>query len=764
MPENESVGGVQLEAELDTSKLEKGIKSVKGQLESLDPSLKKTEDGMKKVEKSSTNAATAMHEASFASRALSTALGFLGVTTLDAILHKLIDFGKELFTVTLNLQAVESQARAVFGEAFPQMQKQADLLGKSFGRSSSDVLHFMAGFGDFLDQLGVAPEQTRKASSALAEMTLQYGKLKQNIPDEQIFDALQAGLAGNYKALRQLDILIKDDTLQQFANGLAIKNKVKDMDSEQKAILTTLYLQDDLLHKQNELANSTGTLGDEAKSASQAWQDFKEDFGTTISPLVAESLREMTELLGSFHAVLQLFAKGTETGTKTNGMLGLKPLPVTKDWTGGATHTVDPNANADSLSILNKKPRTAGGGGGDERKKAFDDLSKAQDTYIKALSEEAKMNLDNLDIRKKELEIRRDLGLATGKELTELERINRRVDYQKSAVDDATKAWEKQKGIVEGLKQEVDDLQKKVTDFAKGEGDIFNTLQDRLADIDKSQAEKRKEKVAELVKELNDLQQKRIEGSGSLSGDDSKRLGEIQDQLAGATSAELQTGANDANLTDLQKIDQDAAQQRLEARNQADKDLADIRRDLTDKTNELNAAQAQLSTASDAVVAALERQRAATDTNMTAIETRTKAHVSAQIEQINRLRAAYEGLYGPGSSSAALQQAANEVGGVARFADGGMVKGPGSDRSDNLLVAVSPGERIISAATNRMYNPILEMIHNRSFPLQRFADGGVVNNDNHSRSATIHNHYHGASGRRMGSDDMMGYYVRRAMR
>lgn len=68
----------------------------------------------------------------------------------------------------------------------------------------------------------------------------------------------------------------------------------------------------------------------------------------------------------------------------------------------------------------------------------------------------------------------------------------------------------------------------------------------------------------------------------------------------------------------------------------------------------------------------------------------------------------------------------NTPGGASgSFASGGMVKGPGTDTSDNLLAWLSPREYIVRAASVRRYGVgFLDSINRMSLP--RFAAGGLV--------------------------------------
>jgi hypothetical protein len=57
-------------------------------------------------------------------------------------------------------------------------------------------------------------------------------------------------------------------------------------------------------------------------------------------------------------------------------------------------------------------------------------------------------------------------------------------------------------------------------------------------------------------------------------------------------------------------------------------------------------------------------------------------------------------------------------------ADGGLITGPGTGRSDSILARVSTGEFIVNAQSTAAHRPALEAINKGAVP--RFADGGLV--------------------------------------
>jgi hypothetical protein len=61
------------------------------------------------------------------------------------------------------------------------------------------------------------------------------------------------------------------------------------------------------------------------------------------------------------------------------------------------------------------------------------------------------------------------------------------------------------------------------------------------------------------------------------------------------------------------------------------------------------------------------------------------------------------------------------------FAEGGLVRGPGTGTSDSIPAMVSNGEYIVKASATKKYLPLLSAINNNRLPA--FAEGGLVSTE-----------------------------------
>lgn len=376
------------------------------------------------------------------------------------------------------------------------------------------------------------------------------------------------------------------------------------------------------------------------------------------------------------------------------------------------------------------------------------EIDKLEKEITKSLQEQAKINRDILKQRKEDLELKREIGIITSREEEELRRINNRMEFAGDLIDDLTKKWKDQKRAIEESKDTLEEYRKELRD-----------IEEEMADVDEETAESRIEKLAELIRERNDLKEKFTIGGG-LTGDASRRVGEINEILNTATPEELTEAERLASLNPLQLITEEGEKRKAQLQERKDELLGLI--DAERKGLEDLRQQAE-DTQRDIAQALKDRATVQTQT-YTLLETATTNHVNQQIAEFNRLKATLDSLTSASRNIATFEtqagQSLSSSFSVPGFKDGGVLHGPGGPRSDNLLIAASPGERIISAATNRLYGPILDAIHRREFPIPRFADGGVVNSHNQT-TKTAHFHYHGEGAKAMADPTMLNWQWRK---
>ena len=754
-----------LEIHADLAAFRKELQQARADMRDFNGDMLKGATGVKTFEDAS-------KKASVASQAFGSALGFLGANSITGVISKMISFGKEAVTLARNLQAVENRAKALFGDAFSQMEKGAQALGQQFQRSASDILEMQTGFGLLLDSAGASQKQVQQFSAELTKLTLVIGKAFPAISDQEIFQKLQAGIMGSSKALRELGIVMKNNDLEEFARSQKIKLKLKDMDSEQQMMLRIMYLTEQANTLQ-EAANANTSEGvDASKQFQSSWKDISEEIGTVALPAInlfftslANGLRvaiDGAKQLGTLIANIATFSAFSGLTSDVNALQE------------GATLT---SQNA-ALQIANaQRYRSTGkmaapkekdnfwenrsGGGGKSRADLEKDLAAAEEKIISALKEQADENKKNLDTTKRALEIKMQMGTITSTERKELENINKRLVEQKDHVDELVTKWK-------NAKDKVTDLWKKVKDINQEIADENADKAKSLDDLSKDTADKKAGKVADLVKELKDIESKLRNGEGNQVDLQNRRsqIDAMIDPLRGTAEGQaiLKAGETQAGMNDFQQIDADAAKKKQEIEDESKRKMIKLQEELKTAEQNLASAVQQEAQARNNVSAALTEQKATQDRVFPGIEKATQDHVAKEVEQWEKLKKTLDAVATSYSKVGAGPAAPAPAPGHAA---GGPIVGAGGPTSDSILSRLSNGEHVLTAADVNALGgqagvlKFRQMLHSpiRTVGIPRFATGGPVTN-HHEKTVNFNMHNHGDAARAFTDPRLAAFLVR----
>lgn len=526
--------------------------------------------------KAALNAATGVKPLEDQAKKAGGALGFLkstfgqtmgaivGANVLSRVSGWFTGWAKSIVQSSSALTELDSKARVVFGESFPSVRQQVNAIADEVGRSSSAVLQFATDMGAVIKAFGLAGPTMENMSTQLAKLAVDMASFH-NASDGDAFMALRSGLTGETEPLKRFGIVLTDTNLKIFANEKGIRKSVEQMNQAEKTVLRYSFIMDKTADAQGDAARTADSFANQTRRLQGEWASLNEELGKEVTPILAKGLGVLNDFLTGillpaiqivkreFASFLELVGLDAGAGSAVQGIkdrwnivtgkayeIKSSQVDLTREKVNAAVALGLKRAPTDAefkdwqLKEQMKEAAAAGNGlgsGSGGAKKAAEELEKAEREVLSALGEQAKANLDNLNIKRKELQIRKDLGIATKQELRELDRINGRVQYQEELLDDAVAAWEKQKGVVENLQKEIDDLTKSIKDFENGVGDAFDELQKQLDKIDDARAKRKKETVADLLQEQEDLNAKLGRREG-LSKQEQDRLSQIESLLS----------------------------------------------------------------------------------------------------------------------------------------------------------------------------------------------------------------------------------------
>lgn len=722
--------GVQITADL--SQFRKELANARTELRTFNDAVTKAATSMKPIEDQAEKAGKGVKSMTVATSALASALGFLGVNSITSVVVKIKDFITSSLRLGVALDGVEARARAMYGTSLPAVSKEIGKIATVAGRSESSLLGMATGFASLLDGVGASQSQVAGFSTELAKLAVNIGKAFPDRSDQDIAGALERGILGSTRGLREYGIVMNDKLLQDFADRKNIKLKIADMTEEQKVMLRTQFLLQATAKIQQAAAESTGKLGDQAKTAQEKWNDLKEEAGQGLGPAFAFAMNLALEITQNWLNMVMAGAQAIRSiGLGLAGMSQGELDSLTAASKLDLQNQAALNAAMERrrLTGTGLKPvsddsdfwrRQTGGGGAKETDKRLE----AERKLLEALTKQAEATQEALKNRRDQLELRKKLGILTTAENRELELINRRLLFQKDKVEDATRAWEEQKDALKSVNREISEINQRIADEHK-------KLTDTLTDLDKQGAKKKAEIAEELLRKKNALEAKMTANGGpGLTSEESFQLGNLNDQLKLADAASIAEGGKTAKMNDFQKVEYETQQKKKEAAQESNLRTEGLVAELTQANINKQQIVAAEQAKRQAVIDALIERSEKTSTAYAAIETATADHVKKMQDLYSQLAAATAT---PGRPPVAAQ----------RKAAGGPVIGEGGPTDDRIAAYLSNGEYVINAMATRMYRPLLDKINGMRLP--RFAAGGPVsNNTDNSRIIHVKQDFHRA--------------------
>lgn len=235
------------------------------------------------------------------------------------------EFARRSVLAADDLNAVHNRAEALFGTDYPKMIEQTNALAEAYGRNSGEILNFETKLSTVLESIGIGTTKSEQMSDSLTRLAEDMSKAFHTDAADAL-RAIEMGLEGNVRGLRQYDIAISQKTLDDYAEAQGIHLKVSEMDAEQKAILTYHYLMDKTHAIQEAAAMDTGDLNDQIQRLEAAWTSLEQNLGQSFLPLaelVAQALLKITSLIPN---LVQGLATGMQDMQQFLYGAGAKPL------------------------------------------------------------------------------------------------------------------------------------------------------------------------------------------------------------------------------------------------------------------------------------------------------------------------------------------------------------------------------------------------------------------------------------------------------
>lgn len=236
-----------------------------------------------------------------------------------------------------------------------------------------NIMQYMGSFNSLVEGLGVGSDNAYKMAKNLTQLTVDLASYK-NLSYESAYDKLMSGVGGQIKGLKMVGVALSQNTLQELANELGIKQRVTTMNEAQKAELRYIQIMRTSTNWQADLGKTLTSTENIRKAATQQYVLLRRELGNIAAVIMqyllpyfiafTQILREAAVRLANFFGYKIDFDKYQKAET-TLGKIntGVKDIGTSAGKTKNQLNTM--LAPFDELNVVQEHMKSAGSGSGD---------------------------------------------------------------------------------------------------------------------------------------------------------------------------------------------------------------------------------------------------------------------------------------------------------------------------------------------------------------------------------------------------------------
>lgn len=310
------------EADKSTEKYKKALADLEKQLESAtyeqDLANKKVEAFGEAADDAGTGALNLsdLIKGNLISSAITTGLSVL-VNLLKSAAQFAVDAVKnvasfigESIDLAKNMEETKSKVAAVFGEEGQKLVNDwASNAAHDFHLTKQESMEAVSAFGNIMLNMGMASDEALKYSEQLVLVAAAQADFN-NMETTEVLDKITSALAGNYKGLQSLGIIMKETDITERALLMTGKENADQLtDLEKKQAALTIIFEKSTFAVEKYKENSGSLVSMQAELAKK-FEDVKTEIGNRLYP-VAEKLfnkiiefvntQEFTDLLNTIY-------------------------------------------------------------------------------------------------------------------------------------------------------------------------------------------------------------------------------------------------------------------------------------------------------------------------------------------------------------------------------------------------------------------------------------------------------------------------------
>lgn len=282
--------------------------------------------------------------------------------TMSRFAIKLVDLveGATAYEEALNLFTVS------MGQQAEEATKWIERFSEALYLDPSNVMQYMGSLNSLIGGLGVGAEKSYLMSKNLTQLAYDLASFK-NMKFEEAFTKLQSGISGEIEPLRNVGVALSQNTLQELANSLGIKQRVAEMSEAQKAQLRYVQILKSTTQWQGDMGRTLISPANSIRVLKEQFSLLGRAIGSVFIPIVMKTIpyvmaltEILTDLANRLAAFLGYELTDIDYSSLGNISTGITDIGDAAEETTNKLNTM--LAPFDELNVVQNQSKNAGSG------------------------------------------------------------------------------------------------------------------------------------------------------------------------------------------------------------------------------------------------------------------------------------------------------------------------------------------------------------------------------------------------------------------